>query len=74
MLDFYLNFFVEDEDNRYRRFTEHHSQFCYTEDMIKKIAEESGLIFQAQYGDMSFSSPSEREERMFFVFKKPALD
>ncbi len=72
MLDFYLNFFIKGEDNKYRRFAEHHSQFCYSEETIINFALEAGLCVEAVYGEFSFSSPSDTEERLFFVLKKPS--
>ena len=69
-LDFYLNFFVEENSGSYTRFTEHHTQKYHSREFLIKCAEDNSLSLEAVYGDMLFDIPSHEEERMFFVFKK----
>lgn len=71
MLEFYLNFFVsENNDENYIRFSETHTQRYYSYEKIKMLAEKNGLKFDGLYSDMSFESPKANDERVFFVFKK----
>lgn len=70
ILDFELNFFVNDGAGRYRRITEQHRQRYYSIDYLKQIAKKSGLDVVGVYDDLKFSEPTDTSERYFIVCKK----
>ncbi len=65
-----LNFFCRDEDGRYRRFDEYQSQRAYLPEEITKIANEENLNVTAVYKAFEFLTPSDKEERIFFVISQ----
>jgi len=69
-LDFNLEFFVKENDNLYRRFTEQHTQRYYSLDMFEEVCTKYGLSVEAVYSDLSFNQPSSVDERVFLVVKK----
>lgn len=71
ILEFYLNFFVEDDSGLYRRFTEQHMQRYYSTEELTSFAESAGLTVEGIYADLGTESPKDGEERAFFVLKKP---
>lgn len=68
--DYRLNFFVQD-GQVYRRLCEEHSQRYHSDAEIRRAICESGLILEAVYSDLSFESPLEEDQRIFYVVKKP---
>ena len=70
LLDFELNFFVDNGDGTYKRFRENHTQRYYSAEFLKEQAKKAGLTFVGHYGDLKDCEPSLEEEREFFVFKK----
>lgn len=67
---FYLNFFVENEDGTYNRFSEEHTEYIREADEIKNLLEQAGLINITCYAENSFTYPDEKTERIFFVANK----
>lgn len=67
---FYLNFFVENEDGTYNRFSEEHTEYVYGVEEIKNLLEQAGLINITCYAENSFTHPDEKTERIFFVANK----
>ena len=67
--DFLINFFIE-KDGAYTRFTEEHTQRCHTFKELLDIIENSGLVLEAVYDDMSFNDPKGDSQRIFIVVKK----
>lgn len=70
LLDFELNFFVDNSDGTYRRFKENHMQRYYSEEFLISSAKSAGLTLVGHYGELSMEAPVPNEEREFFVFKK----
>lgn len=70
LLDFELNFFVDNGDGTYRRFKENHTQRYYSPEFFIEKAKSAGLSLVGHYGDLKTNKPSQNEEREFFVFKK----
>lgn len=68
--EFYLNFFVENDNGMYDRITEQHFERAYTAQEIEKSVLKSGLKLLSVYGDMSTDKPNFDEERVYFVAKK----
>lgn len=65
-----LNFFCMDEDGRYRRFDEYQAQRAYLPEEISKIANEENLNVTAVYRAFEFLTPSDTDERIFFVISQ----
>ena len=67
--DFRLNFFVEDENGKYTRLTEEHSQRYIAVNEIKEISQKNGLSVEGIYSELTFDKPQEDDQRLFFVLK-----
>ncbi len=70
LLQFDINFFIEEKDSRYKRISEQHDQRYYSIDFLKETASECGLYTLAVYGDLGFNPPGDEEERIFVVMRK----
>lgn len=69
--EFYTNFFIKDnESGLYERHEEYHYEKGYTIDEIKELLEKAGLQFEAAYEELTFSLPTEKSQRVFFVAKE----
>lgn len=68
--EFYLNFFVKGDNDKYTRITEQHFERCYEVDEIKNIVEKAGLTILGIFGDLSHNTYKNDDERIFFVIKK----
>ena len=69
-LEFYLNFFVAQNDGSYKRFTEEHFQRYYSIEYLSEIASKYDFTVCGIYGDMTLEKPLDKEERIFIVLKK----
>lgn len=67
---FYLNFFVENDNETYNRFYEEHTEYVYEADEIKSLLEQAGFINITCYAENSFTLPDEKTERIYFVANK----
>lgn len=67
--DFRLNFFAKDENGKYNRMTEEHSQRYHSADELKEIIKENGLSLEAVYSELTEDEPKEDDQRVFFVVK-----
>lgn len=68
--EFYTNFFIEKENGLYERYEEFHYERGYTIDDIIDLMEEAGLEFEACYDELTFHTPTERSQRIFFVARE----
>lgn len=67
---FYLTFFVN-ENGLYRRFDEVHTERIYTDEKIRKTAEDSGFEVVGMFGgNYDFAAPEKDSGRIFYVLKK----
>lgn len=67
---FDLTFFVRNKEGLYERFDETHEETAYTREEITEALEYAGLNLVGCYGDLSFSEPSDKEERIFYIAQK----
>ncbi len=67
---FYLNFFAENEDGTYNRFYEEHTEYIYETDELTSLLEQAGFINITCYAENSFTHPSKKTARIFFVANK----
>ena len=67
--DFYLNFFVKQNDGKYKRISEVHTQKMYTIDCISDKILSAGLTLLAVFDDLSLKMPENNSQRVIFVVK-----
>lgn len=67
---FYISFFVKDKDGKYERCDEYQTQRIYAENDLIASAQKAGLKVLGVYDNLSFESPKEDSERLFFVVGK----
>ncbi len=67
--DISLDFFIPEGDV-YQRITEEFSERAYTESELTDMLQKSGFSIEAVLGDMTFSAPTQTEQRMIFVARK----
>lgn len=68
IIDMDLSFFIreDEEEELYRRVTEHHRQKAHEIENILQILQETGFEDVRVYGDRSFESPTAEEMRIHF--------
>lgn len=64
-----LDFFVPDKDG-YKRYSERFNEKAYSVDFIKSLLNKNDFELLSIYGDMTFDSPKEDEQRIVYVAKK----
>lgn len=69
LCDFYLTFFVKDNDT-FGRIDEYHCERCYKEKDLKKMAENNGFKVLGKFDELTFKKPSKTSQRNFYVLKK----
>ncbi len=68
---FDLNFFLKDESGTYNRLDEYQEERAYSTDEIEKIIKNCNLELLGVYDNLSFNSPREDSERLFFIVRRP---
>lgn len=68
--EYYLNFFVKNEDGTYERTQEEHYERAYTLEEIKGFIEKSGMKFEAAYDAFTFEPAREDSERIYVVARE----
>ena len=69
MTNISLDFFAK-EDDIYTRSSENFSEKAYTNEELTELLEKSGFKIEAVFGDMTQNSPSDTEERLFYICRK----
>ncbi|MGL4791841.1 MAG: class I SAM-dependent DNA methyltransferase [Anaerotignaceae bacterium] len=67
---YYVNFFVEEENGKYERIEECHHERAYTIEEIKNFIEKSGMDFVAVYDAFTFNEPTEKSERIYVIARE----
>ena len=67
LCDFDLTVFIEDEDGRYRREDESHTERCYSLDKLTAALKATGFELIAVHGGIDFSAPAEEGERWYII-------
>jgi len=67
--EFDLTFFIKD-GAVYNRYDELHHERAYSIDELREVINASGLKLKGIYNSLTFSSPTEKSERVFFVCRK----
>ena len=68
--EYYVNFFIKNNDNTYERTEECHYERAYSIEEIKNALSEAGLIFEHSYNAFSFDAPKEDSERIYIVARE----
>lgn len=68
--DIMLDFFVEEENGSYTRFSEDFSEKAYTKEQLYNLLENCGFELVAVYDDMSEQPSKTNSEREFYVARK----
>ena len=71
-VNFYLSFFVKDEDEKYIRFDEVHTERIYKENELLDMLKKADFEISGVYGDFDVKKPQKRSERLFICAKKIA--
>lgn len=66
---FCLDFFVENKQGGYERFSEYQEERAYSENEISSAAEAAGLEVLGCFSGFDFETANEKSERLFFVLK-----
>lgn len=69
-VDHHLHFFVQEEYDRYRRFSEIHSQRAYTIEQLSDWLRAANLKVISISADFTNDEPTSTSERLFFVTQK----
>lgn len=65
--EFYMNFFIKNEDGLYERFEEFHYEKAYSIEAVSRLLEKSGLKLLGVYDELSFNEPKEDSQRIYFI-------
>lgn len=68
--EYYLNFFVKNENGTYNRTQEEHYERAYTIEEIKGFIEKSGMKFEAAYDAFTFEPARDDSERVYIVARE----
>ncbi len=68
--EYYVDFFIAENDGKYLRVEECHYERAYSIEEIKGIIEQSGMEFLAVYDAFTFDMPKENSERIYFVVRE----
>ncbi|MBR3928515.1 MAG: class I SAM-dependent methyltransferase [Clostridia bacterium] len=71
LIEMNLTFFVQEEDGRFARFTEAHTQKAHRVSEITALLEEAGFIDICVFGGDSGESEGPGGKRVYFLCKKP---
>ncbi len=68
-----LDIFVSDDGQVYEKLEDSFAERAYTEEEIENALKKAGLTVCAVYGEDSFDSPKENEQRLIYVTKHSCL-
>lgn len=68
-----MDIFHREEEDVWIRDGEVHEEFAYTLEELTDYLQKAGFVEIRQYGNLKFRKPMDREERVFFTARKPAL-
>lgn len=71
-VNFYLTFFVKDEEEKYVRFDELHTERIYKENELCDMLKKADFEISGVYGDFDVKKPKKRSERLFICARKNA--
>lgn len=65
--EYYVNFFVADQNGKYNRIEECHYERAYSIEEIKDMIEESKMKFIAAYDAFTLDAPRQESERIYII-------
>ena len=65
-----LDFFIENDEGLYERYSEEFLERAYSQEVLQNMLKDSGFTDIEVYGDLNFSEPDDKNERLFFICKK----
>ena len=68
--EYYMNFFIKNENGLYERSQEEHYQKAYDIETVKRLIEKSGMKFVNVYDAYTFNKPNFESERLYFVARE----
>ena len=68
--DFYLSCFIPDGDGKYIRRDEEQTEYVYTDEQIRRLADETGYETLAALDRMSFRSADENSDKVHYIIKR----
>lgn len=68
--EYELTLFIREQGDLYRKYQEQHFQKAYTLDTMKRLIEESGLLFEAAYDAYTGNAPDEDSERICVIARE----
>lgn len=68
--EYNLNLFLQEEDGRYRKFTETHYQKAYTIDEVKQAITDGGMECIAIYDAFTREAPREDSQRVYVIARE----
>jgi len=69
-VDIYLDFFVENKNGSYERFSESFSEVAYTVKEVQSALDAAGLELVVTLDDMTDNPPTEETERITYIVRK----
>ena len=72
LMDYYLDFFVYQDQNRYERFTERHVERAHTMQELEAALEKAQMRVEAVYGELETRPPRPDDGRIFVVARRLA--
>lgn len=65
--EYYMNFFIKQDNNSYKRFEEIHCEKAYSVQMIKDLLNKSGLKLLDIFDAFTFDAPKDTSDRIYFI-------
>lgn len=70
LMEYYLDFFVRDSDERYDRYTEHHTERMYSLEELQRALEAHEMRLEGVFGELSTDAPNADSDRIFVVARR----
>ena len=71
--EYYVNFFIKNQNGAYLRIEECHYERAYSREEIEKLIASSGLELLSVYAGLTLNPPKENSTRLTFVAKKGSI-
>lgn len=68
--EYSLSIFVQEDNGLYRKFQEEHFQRAYTLEEIQALINQSGLVFESAYDELSTEPPHQKSTRIHVIARE----
>lgn len=65
--EYYMNFFIKQDNNNYKRFEEIHYEKAYSVQIIEELLNKSGLKLLNVFDAFTFDVPKDTSDRVYFI-------